>query len=126
MVCLHIYTGKQIRRGRYLEDEELKWDGMQIGKSSGRLPGLTSECVIDTPRNIQPGFLVLSKRKISAANTQVAEPVLSSLPHWYRLEKVAAWNMNRHYLSMLTSLLIVLRSESGQSPASDQRPQRAA
>ena len=110
MVCLHIYTGKQIRRGRYLEDEELKWDGMQIGKSSGRLPG----------------FLVLSKRKISAANTQVAEPILSSLPHWYRLEKVAAWNMNRRYLSMLTSLLVVLRSESGQSPASDQRPQRAA
>ena len=70
--------------------EELKWDGMHIGKSSGRLPG----------------FLVPSKRKISAANTQVAEPILSSPPHWYRLEKVAAWNMNRRYLSMLNSLLI--------------------
>ncbi len=26
MVCLHIYMRKQIRRGIYLEDEELKWD----------------------------------------------------------------------------------------------------
>jgi len=29
MVCLHIYTRKQIRRGLYLEDEELKWDGIE-------------------------------------------------------------------------------------------------
>jgi hypothetical protein len=29
MVCLHIYTGKQIRRGLYLEDGEPKWDGIE-------------------------------------------------------------------------------------------------
>ena len=29
MVCLHVYTGKQIRRGLYLEDEKLKWDGIE-------------------------------------------------------------------------------------------------
>ncbi len=29
MVCLHIYTGKQIRMGLYLEEEELKWDGIE-------------------------------------------------------------------------------------------------
>jgi hypothetical protein len=28
MVCLHVYTKKQIRRGLYFEDEELKWDGI--------------------------------------------------------------------------------------------------
>jgi hypothetical protein len=29
MVCLHIHTRKQVRRGIYLEDEELKWDGIE-------------------------------------------------------------------------------------------------
>jgi hypothetical protein len=29
MVCLHIYTGKQVRRGLYFEDEELKRDGIE-------------------------------------------------------------------------------------------------
>jgi hypothetical protein len=29
MVCLHSYAGKQIRRGLYLEDEMLKWNGIE-------------------------------------------------------------------------------------------------
>jgi hypothetical protein len=29
MVCLHVYTKKQIRRGLYFEDAELKWDGIE-------------------------------------------------------------------------------------------------